>query len=76
MRRIHSTVALGRGGRRASVTGADNGAAAGLSTRRFDTVWYVERHPDSAERGRNPLVFFVETGSARGDAPVRAGPGG
>lgn len=50
------------------------GADAGLSTGRFDTAWYVEEHPESVAQGGNPLVFFVGTGSARGDSPVPPGP--
>lgn len=44
------------------------GAAKGLATGRFDTRWYMEHHPE-CQNAKNPLVFFLETGRARGDAP-------
>jgi hypothetical protein len=37
----------------------------------FETAWYVDRHPEAAAGGQNPLVFFLEVGLARGDLPSR-----
>lgn len=45
------------------------GAFEGRSTGPFDTAWYVARHPEAADGGRNPLVFFLEIGRERGDDP-------
>ncbi len=35
----------------------------------FDTAFYLERNPDVAEAGVNPLVHYIEHGAAEGRSP-------
>lgn len=35
----------------------------------FDTEWYLERYPEVAARGLNPLLHFVKVGALRGARP-------
>ncbi|MEM5390167.1 hypothetical protein VSR68_42750, partial [Paraburkholderia phymatum] len=35
----------------------------------FDTDWYLERYPDVAAAGINPLVHFITSGAREGRDP-------
>ena len=38
-------------------------------TRIFDSRWYLERNPDVADSGVNPLAHYLEQGAAEGRSP-------
>ena len=41
-------------------------------TRIFDSRWYLERNPDVADSGVNPLAHYLEQGAAEATLAVPA----